>query len=87
MKFFKEKFERNPAHAMVIQTLLNLKVSLKTLTSRVRNLYSWLSTNPALGELLNPCSDRVDKSKVHEKEKKWALADPASKKLMRHLAE
>jgi len=48
MKFFKEKFEQNPAHTMIIQTLLNLKVNLKTLTSRVRNLYSWLSTNPVL---------------------------------------
>lgn len=70
---------------MIIQTLLNLKVSLKTLTSRVRNLYSWLSTNPVLSGILNPENRGVDKTKKDNK--RIELSDPATKKLMKHLAQ
>ena len=65
--------------------MLNLKVSLKTLTSRVRNLYSWLSTNPVLSEILNPETHGAEK--MQKNGQRLELSDPATKKLMKHLAQ
>lgn len=86
MKDFRQKFEENPPHSMVIQTLLNLKVNLKTLTNRVRNLYSWLSTSPLLGEVLNPTSDSHPEKSKKPGGNSRGLNDPDSKILLKHLA-